>query len=431
MLGLDITEGEQRTVCKLIAELVGADKQIVSEVVHRLERASGAPGIDIRLTGEIYGRLHMKVRELGLDPNDTTANELYRSLLSLADLHDQFLAKRFGIQDCTNADEVISTVVGIINKLHMPRHAWVIKGSTIKKLLKATPPKQLMHDLRYRSLESMLKREPARLLLNIARHIESEKWHEKFDAQCAKLSPTDFEQRDIEVQYLDALKWSAIVQDIAAKRHTNIFYSPEAGNVVITPLPSRGAHGLTLATFMMVLHNINEIRTHSTYLKFHQLMPGFGQKIRDITTSQQSAHVHMAGQPVHWRIVHRYYGTTTRILHPEVFEPHIQPEDMAYRKAEHVLYRFEPALHFWHDLDYIGVSHPSGAISFNLMDVVLNLLNNVPYEQRLNYHLRDSLWNELLVRYVGQRSLERQLLQHLDEQTIAEPSFSADLEFVS
>lgn len=417
-------------MCKLIAELVGADKQIVSEVVHRFERSSGEPGIDIRLTGEIYGRLHMKVRELGLDPNDTTARELYHALISLADLHDQFLAARFGIEDRANTDQVLSGVVGIINKLQMPRHGWVIKGSVVKRLLKSVPPKSLMRSLHYRSLDSMLKREPARLLLNMARHVEPANWQQRFDAKIEQLTASDFEQKDIDVVYLDELKWSAAIEQVALQRHTNIFYSPEAGNVLVTPLPARGKHGMTLASTMMILHYINEIRTHSTYLKFHQLMPGFGTKIRDITTKQTAHHVRVAGQPLHWRIVHRYYGTTTRVLHPEVFEPHVQPEDLAYRKAEHILYRFEPALHFWKDLDYIGVNHPSGPISFNLMDVALNLFNNRSYEQRVNYHMRDSLWNELLIRYIGQRSLERQLLQHLDEQTLSEV-FSPDMEFAA
>lgn len=416
-------------MCKLIAELVGADKQIVSEVVHRLERASGQPGIDVRLTGEIYGRTHMKMRELGLDPNDTTAKELYHALLSMADLHDSFLARRLGIQDRQNTDEVLGSVVSVINKLGLPRHAWVIKTSIIKKILKTHPPKTLMKQLHYRSLDSMLKREPARLLLTAARYVESDAWRQKLTQQCKKLQSTDFEQRDIEIRYLNELKWSAVVQAVAHTQHTNIFYSAEAGVIAATPLPARGAKGLTLASFMMIAHYVHEIRAHSTYLKFHQMSGNFSDKIDDITRTRHGEHAKLAGQAVHWRVIHRYYGTTRRLLHPEVFEPHVQPEDLSYRKAEHLLYRFEPALHFWNDLDYIGITHADGPISFNLMDVVLSLLNSVSYENRLTYHLRDALWNELLIRYVGARPLERQLLQHLDEQTTSGLTVALDVEF--
>ena len=117
------------------------------------------------------------------------------------------------------------------------------------------------------------------------------------------------------------------------------------------------------------------------------------------------------------------------MLHPEVFEPHVQPEDLWYRKAESLLYRIEPALYFWHNLDYIGLPRTDGPISFNLLDVLFNLAGNVPYESRVSYHLRDSVWNEILIRYMSQRSLERQLLTHLDEQTMDDVVLS-DMEFV-
>jgi hypothetical protein len=175
---------------------------------------------------------------------------------------------------------------------------------------------------------------------------------------------------------------------------------------------------------MMTLHYLHEIRMHSTYVKFHQLSGKLDGKLADITKQNTAQHAVVAGQSLHWRIVHRYYGTSQRLLHPEMFQPHVQPEDLAYRKAENLLYRLEPALHFWKDTDYLGIPRQDGPISFNLMDVTLALMGNVPYEQRFIYHLRDSLWNELMIRYVGQRSLERQLVQHLEEQTLDESVFN-------
>lgn len=418
-------------MCKLIADLVGADKDIVQEVVHRFERVSGFPGVDVRLTGEIYGSTHLKMRELGLDPHDTTPEELYQGLLGLADLHDSFIARRFGIQDRTNTEQVLSTVASVVQKLRIPRQTWAIKGIAIKRILKAVPPKQLMRALHYRSLDSMVKREPATLLLTMARYVESEKWQHQFLDAYTRLAPNDFEQRDIRVAYLDELKWSAVVQDIASAHHTNTFFSIESGAIFLTPLPRRGSRGLTLATFMIVLHAVNDIRMHATYLKFHQLLPGFGERLRRVASRVPLNDVRIAGQSIQWRVVHRYYGTTTRVLHPEVFEPHIQAEDLSYRKAEQVLYRLEPALRFWCNLDYIGLDTSGDPVSFNLMDVTLGLLNAVPYAERLTYHLRDALWNELLVRYVGQRPLERQLLQHLHSRTIDQTTILPEMEFAT
>ncbi len=52
--------------------------------VARLERAAGDVGVDTRLIGEITEKAHEVLRALRLDPVDTTGNELYQTLMSLA-----------------------------------------------------------------------------------------------------------------------------------------------------------------------------------------------------------------------------------------------------------------------------------------------------------------------------------------------------------
>jgi hypothetical protein len=405
-------------MCKIIAQLSQSDTKDMRELLHSLEKAASLPGVDLRLTGEIYGQLHMKTRELGLDPNDTTAKELYRSLNNLAELHDSFLAKRLGVSDSNNVSEILHAVVDAVDALKVPRQAWVLKQLTIKKMLKNNPPKNLMKSLRYRSLDSMIKREPAAQLLTIARYSESPAWNNRLVQQYKNLTPNDFEQKDVSVVYLDELKWSEAVKNIALSRHSNIFYMSETGQILLTPLPLRNTKGLTLSMVLMVLHSIGEIRTQSSYLKFNQLHPEFSDKLYESITKPYESNIHIAGQSIPWKLIHKYYGSSQRLLHPEVFEPHVQPEDLTYRKAEMYLYKFEPALNFWHNLDYVGLPFSGNPVSFNIMDVSLNLLNNVSFEGRFNYHLRDAVWNEVLIRYVGQRHLERRIIEHLEDQVL-------------
>src|SRR6185312_2724406 len=118
---------------------------------------------------------------------------------------------------------------------------------------------------------------------------------------------------------------------------------------------------------------------------------------------------------IHWRVIQRYYGKIGESAeHPEVFQPHLQPEDLHWRSAEKILYQIDPELHLWCNLDYVGVLKGHDAITFNLMDVVLSYANQVPYEDRYLYHFRESLWNELFARYMGQKELREQLLIKLD-----------------
>jgi hypothetical protein len=404
-------------VCKLIAELAGADKQVLSETVHRLEMASGSPGVDVRLTGEIYGKLHMKMRELGLDPNDTTPQELYRALHNLVILHDKFIADKIGIKDRHNPQQVLQSVVNFANNAEQPMQTWALKQTAMKRLLKNAPPKHLMKYLNYRSVDSMLKREPIGIVMNVARHIEPYLWQQKITKAYKNLTPSDFETKKIDINYMSHAKWDTIGKLCAANKTTAVFHLAESGSIAVIPMPLHAAEGLTLASLLLIFHYVNEIRSYGTYFKFHHMRGDFGQLLVNTISQSDGNHAQLGTQSIHWRVVHRYYGSGNRLSHPEIFEPHVQPEDLFYRKAEALLYKLEPALHFWHNTDYVGLPLSDGPLSFNLADMALNTINRIPYEKRANYHLREAVWNELYCRYMGQRSLELQLLQDLDEET--------------
>lgn len=418
-------------MCKLIAELVGTDKRILREIVNRLEQASGAPGIDLRLTGEIYGSLHMKMRELGLDPNDTTPHELYQALLNLASLHDKFLARRIGISNNQDPEIILSTVAKAVNEMNIQKQSWALKHVTAKRLLKAMPPKTLMKLLHYRSVDSMLKREPTAMLLTAARHIEPAVWQEKFTQSYKRLKSNDFKTQEIEVMYMDSKGWKQVGIAFSQHRIAAIVHTPEIAAILMLPLSTRSFHGLTLASLLIVIHYINEIRAYGSFINFHHMRGDFGKFLMLTLHSPKTEHARLAGQPIHWRIIQRHYGADLAVNHPEIFKPHIQPEDLSYRKAEAILYRLEPALHFWNNMDYVGLPQLMGKpISFSLTDVALNLLNRIPYDNRTTIHLQDSLWNELYIRYMSCSSLERQLLRQLDEQVVSEPEPVMDMEFV-
>ncbi|MGH9857343.1 MAG: hypothetical protein ACRD4B_05805, partial [Acidobacteriota bacterium] len=105
--------------------------------------------------------------------------------------------------------------------------------------------------------------------------------------------------------------------------------------------------------------------------------------------------------------------------HPELFEPHVHPEDLHWRKAEEMLFEIDEQMEFWQDMDYVGLMFDHAPVAFNLMDVSFAYSNSEPYEQRLSYHFRESLWNEIFMRYMGHKNLEDQILKQLDNDMIA------------
>src|SRR5690606_32916489 len=150
-----------------------------------------------------------------------------------------------------------------------------------------------------------------------------------------KVASNDFETQNATIVYLSEKRWQKLGQAVATSRHSNIMHCAEAGTVIVLPMPHDiRLNGITLTSMMLILHWLNELRMHSTYFKFHHMQSNFGKTLSKALSEEVADHARIAGQPIHWRIIHRYYGHPNVAEHPEIFQPHIQPEDISFRKAE-------------------------------------------------------------------------------------------------
>lgn len=405
---------------KNICELLGATEPFYSQAINQLEKEAGHSNEDIKLYSDIIAKIKLKTRELGLDPNDTTGKELYHALSHIVGLHDEFLAKAIGAKDPTDVAEVAQKIKKTVDKMKIPKNVWVIKHSVAKRLLKKMPPKNVMKQLGYRSIDSMLKRENISEIFGVLRIAENDKWLERFIGSYKKLAPSDFEIRKIEIAVLDGKRWGKLTNKFIKEKHHNITYLKEMGAVIILPMPIEKLSGVCITVFPLVLHYINEIRIYSAFFKFRQVRPDFGDILVETIINDPPAAAIVAGQPIHWRIIQRYWGRLDEIDYPEMFEPHVQVEDLTWHQAEDALFKIEPALKFWQSLDWIGVMADGRPISFNLMDMAVSYCNKLPYGQQAVNYMQNSLWNELFTRYLGQESLNRQVLQQLDEEMLTE-----------
>jgi uncharacterized protein (TIGR00730 family) len=90
-----------------------------------------------------------------------------------------------------------------------------------------------------------------------------------------------------------------------------------------------------------------------------------------------------------------------------------------WRKAEAMLAQLDPQMKFWEGLDFVGRLYDGAPVALNLMDVSLAYSNGEDYEHRYFYHFRESLWNEIFMRYMGHKNLEQQILNQLDNDMVA------------
>lgn len=406
------------SMSRILSELLGAFEPMFGHALKQLEKGTGNQSVDVHLTAEIIAKANKKTRELGLDPKDTTGQELYQALLGLVKKHDEFLAARVGGKDPMDVQDLLPRIKKFVENIDMPKKVWVLKPSVAKRLIKSMPPKNVMKHLGYKSVDSMVKREHIGEIFGSLRFAEDPAWLNGFLDKYKKLTPADFESRDLEIILMDAEKWGVLTHQFVSKKRHNLTHLKEMGVILMLPMPVSQMRGVTITAMPLLLHYINEIRLYSAYFKMQQVKPNFGEILVSTLIADPGKHAVIAGQHIHWRVIQRYFGKLEHESHPEVFEPHVQPEDLHWRKAEETLYRIEPALHFWHDMDYAAILDEKKPITFNLMDVAISYVNGLHYEQRVYYHFREALWNEIFMRYMGQKTLENQILKQLDNEMI-------------
>jgi hypothetical protein len=217
---------------------------------------------------------------------------------------------------------------------------------------------------------------------------------------------------------MPAERWTDLTAEFIHKKKHNITHLKEMGVILMLPINVR-LRGITIFVLPLLFHYLNEIRLYSAFFKLQQVKPDFGNIIVDTLIADPGKAAVMAGSHVHWRVIQRYFGKLEKEYHPEIFEPHVQPEDLHWRKAEALLMAVDPELEFWRDLDYVAVPHGQRPLTLSLLDTAASYVNRLEYKDRAIYHFREALWNELFVRYMGETNLANQVLKQLDNNMIA------------
>jgi len=285
---------------RFLSQALGAVEPIFSQGIQQLEHAAGLPSTDIRLTSEIVQRMRRKVADLGLDPDDTTGPELYGALHERLKQDEQTVRGALGLATDADPNSVLQHVQQRLAAHEMPKKVFALKASVAKRLLKKKIPRNTMKQLGYRSADSMLKHESVAAVYAAARIVEADSWRRAFRDQYAKLSPSDFETRDISVVRPASKHWQQLADSYVGSVKHNIMSFPELGAVVLLPL-SHQVDGLAIATLLLALEELNGIRAHSSYAKLQQVQPDFGSLIQKSSVSEPFTGATLAGQPVPWR----------------------------------------------------------------------------------------------------------------------------------
>ncbi len=381
-----------------------------------LEAAAGHPNADIRLSVEVMNAARVKFRELGLDPKDTTAEELYHALQVRLRQDDQklvFSLRSLAAEHVSAEADPVAGMAVALKSIPESKACFALKLAKLRLILKALSPKKTAKSLGYRSIDSMLKHESPEDVLAAAWLCESVSWQKRLLAQYRKLTPTDFEERSLRIVYAKDKRYHEVGKKIVQSMHHNLLSLKELGVIVLLPLPDHTPEGVVTASFSLAINELNEIRAASTFLKINQFKPGFGSQVSKVCLMHPELDSQVFDRPVPWGLVQRYYSRIQLKADSFLLEPYLSLDDLIYRPVEEMLARLEPSLAFWRNTDALGYVQGNKTVSLNILDNAINLCNNLSFDKRIAHYFQNSLWHELLMRYIKPESIENNLFNGL------------------
>lgn len=406
---------------RFLQTLLDAEEPIFTQAVEQLADLTGKKDADAKLASDIVGKAHENLRSLGVSPLTATGPEIYQALFGRVEKDMIRLTRLIGAKDPEDVRHLVPFMIKAANSVTFNRKVFVIKREKAKDILRQMPPKKLMERLGHRNIEDMFDKEDFDEIYTALRFSEGDQWLSNYNELFKTVTADDYEERDMRIIQMDHNKYVDLAENFVKKKLHNVTHSKELGTIVVVPMRARRMRGLVLKTLPLLFHYMNELRLYSDFFKAKSSQPRFGKTVVDTLLADPDAKSQVVNGKIRWRVIQRYLAKhkTDDDINKVAFEPHVQPEDLHWRRAEELLYELDPELEFWKDRDYVALNYDGFPVSFNLTDVSFAYSNREPYENRYAYHFRESLWNEIFIRYMGFKNLSSQILEQLDNEMIA------------
>lgn len=179
----------------VLASILDKPEHEISQAITKLEEKYGYPSHDVRLLANNIQKTRTKIAELGLDPDDTTPQELYHSLLSHYAADCAHLEQSLGLKAEDGLNKKINYAVELVSSSYPDQDIWGLKLTAAKQAILGGPPKKLMKRLGYRSVESLVKREDIREIIGLSLLVGSKTWLSNWTRTIAQQPTTSFERR--------------------------------------------------------------------------------------------------------------------------------------------------------------------------------------------------------------------------------------------
>jgi hypothetical protein len=402
---------------KLLSQLLEAKEPQFHQTIKRLESASGNQCHDIRLSETLIRQTKEKIKELQLDPEDTTNQELYHSLLEKLSSDEALLIKKLRTLASSNISaegNISDGIVFSIENLAKDYKSFGIRNSVVKSWLIKNPPKKIMKILGYRSVASMLKREPIPLLMSASMKVETASWKKTYLENLRKMKSSDFKDKTISVYSPKNERWKDFCSNMLTGNHQTVLINKELAAIVVLPLAdNQPPKGLAIATLAIALNDFNAILSTGSYLRLSQVTSDFGHRLEQSIKNEPKLGFSLLDTSLSWETIQRFFHNMSDTLEGAIEEYMDLGEAKSWQSIESMIGRIEPKLEFWRGSSYLGISDHESNVSLNILDVALSLCNKRTFKQHFYHHQQRALWQEFILRYIQPDLLREAINQEL------------------
>ena len=395
-----------------IAKILRIDKKRLIDLETKMRKLSGKSGVCKSVAEENEELIRGSLDFLGLGRN-VSALEVYDALISKIEADDVAIFEGLNLFSLRSPGTA-QRIVDFVKKLHPPKTGFFLKHDKAREFLIKEPPKKILAALGYNAVEEMLAKEDLREVYSALRFLEDSEWQNKvFFRQYENIQPDDFEERPIELKALDP-KWAAAAEKFVAKKYHNVSHLKELGVIFVIPR-FLGISGETMRLISLLLHYLNEVNFYSDLFKFYRTGANFSFNLISLLRGDMVEKRLSESENPKFLIVQRYLAKDDE-NDWRLFEPHVNPEAVHWKKAEEeivkvpdVLPLIKNHLHFWKDLNWVGDYFKDEAgrevlVSFNLVDTVMALVKEKELIKYL-YHHQEALWNRLFTGCLGEEKM--------------------------
>ena len=395
---------------QILTELLGVDERKFRDYIDRLEHVCMRPGVDIRLGAEIITRARQKIRDLQLDVEDTTSKELFFALRHRLVRDETQLRKKLGLSnEAKELEPNLQKLANAAQKLSSKEHALSLTSVGARRILEAVPPKRTLKLLKYRSLQSVLKRHDARVLYVLAAVVENESWHAQVHAKVRRLNAKDMQWQKVTCIVMPIAWYEKAYKYLAPKGA--VMTQDELAVVCVLPIADVRKDGVSVLLLSMMLQAATTISTKSLPYKQQALFQGFDSIIPKIANGEFPELASIHGLKPSWHMVYQLLGQRYLSLQNE--EAELEVFDLFWESTEMKLASLVSEMDFWTDTHFLGVVGKASVVSMHVLDVAVALVSGAAFGTQTSEHLSSSLWNELQIRYLKEGVLLRALSNQL------------------